>query len=134
LAPNELRDGKATEQIGLTGYSKGKEHCILTEHVTQESVQKAIFDNICRRHFFLAEAAPACNEPLQGLFGYNANMITAQCILNETYTFPEDFDQATKKICKECVRIRLMVPKDSLNITITKDDWKWQWNGRQEST
>jgi hypothetical protein len=129
LAPNELRDGKATEQIGLTGYSKGKEHCILTEHVTQESVQKAIFDNIHRKRFFLVEAAPACNGPLRGLFGYNANTITAQRILNGTYTFPEDFDRATKEICKECAHIRLMVPKDSLNLTIMKDDWKRQWKG-----
>jgi hypothetical protein len=61
-------------------------------------------------------------------------MITAQRILNGTYTFPEDFDQATKEIFKECACIRLMVPKDSLNITITNDDWKRQWKGQQEST
>jgi hypothetical protein len=74
----------------------------------------------------LAEAAPACNGPLQGLFGYNANTISAQGILNGTYTFLEDFEQATKKICKECTWIRLMVPKDSLNITIMKNGWKQQ--------
>jgi hypothetical protein len=76
-----------------------KEHGTLTEHVTQDSVQKAIFDNIHRKHFFLVEAAPACNGPLQGLFGCNANLITAQRILNGTDTFPEDFDQVTKEIC-----------------------------------
>jgi hypothetical protein len=65
-----------------------KEHDTLTEHVTQESVQKVIFDNIQCKLFFLAEAAPACNGPLRGLFGYNANRITAQHILNGTYTFP----------------------------------------------
>jgi hypothetical protein len=106
-----------------------KEHGTLTEHVTQESVQKAIFDNIHRKCFFLVEAAPACNGPLRGLLRYNANAITAQCILNGTYTFPEDFNQATKAIWEECARVRLMVCKDSLNITITKDDWKQRWKG-----
>jgi hypothetical protein len=100
-----------------------EEHGTLTEHVTQEWVQKAIFDNIHRKPLFLAEAAPACNGPLGGLFGYNANTITAQCILNMTYTFLEDFDQATKEICKECACIKFMIPKDSLNITITKVNW-----------
>jgi hypothetical protein len=64
----------------------------------------------------------------------NANTITAQRILNRTYTFPEDFNQATKEIYKECAHIRLMVPKDSLNITIMKDDLKRQWKGQREST
>ncbi len=62
-----------------------KEQGTLTEHLTQELVQKAIFNNIHWKRFFLAEAAPACNGPLQELFGYNAVMITAQRILNRTY-------------------------------------------------
>jgi hypothetical protein len=56
----------------------------LTEHLTQEWVQKAIFDNIHQKMFFLAKAAPACNVLLQGLLGYNAVTITAQRILNGT--------------------------------------------------
>ncbi len=55
-----------------------EEQGTLTEHITQESVQKAIFDNIHWIWFFLAEAALACNGPLQGLFGYNAVTITTQ--------------------------------------------------------
>jgi hypothetical protein len=70
----------------------------LTEHLTQESVQEAIFNNINRKQFFLAEAALACNRPLRGLFGYNAVTITAQRILEGTYIYPDDFDQATKEI------------------------------------
>ncbi len=57
----------------------------------------------------------------------------AQRILNGTYKYPEDFDQATKEKCEECVRIRLMVPKDSMKVAITKEDWKIQWKGKQES-
>jgi hypothetical protein len=58
----------------------------------------------------------------------------AQIILNRTYNYSEDFDQASKEICKECASIRLMVPKDSMKLSITKEDWKQQWKGRQEST
>jgi hypothetical protein len=102
----------------------------LTEHSTQELVQVAIFDNIHRKRFFLAEAAPACNGPLRGLFGHNATTITAQRILNGTYPYPDDFDQATQEICEECAEIRFLIPKDSMNLGITKEDWKQQWKGR----
>ncbi len=110
-----------------------EEQGTLTEHITQESVQEAFFDNIHRKRFFLAEAAPAYNGPLQGLFGYNAVTITAQQILDGLYPYPPDFDQATKEVCEECARIRMMIPQDSLNATITKNDWKRQWKGCRES-
>jgi hypothetical protein len=59
--------------------------------------------------------------------------ITAQQILEGTYNYPKEFDQATKEICQECIRIRLMVPKDWLNLAIPKEDWKRQWKGQRES-
>jgi hypothetical protein len=55
-----------------------EEQGTLIEHTTQELVQEAIFDNIHQKGFLLAEATPACNRPLQGLFGYNALTIMAQ--------------------------------------------------------
>jgi hypothetical protein len=111
-----------------------EEQGTLTGHLTQELVQKAIFHNIHQKWFFLVEAVPACNSLLRGLFGYNSVMNTAQRILNGTYSYPEEFDQATKEICKECTCIRLMVPKDSAKLSIMKEDWKQQWKGKQEST
>ena len=62
-----------------------EEQGTLIEHLTQELVQKTIFDNIHQKRFFLAEAAPACNGLLQRLFGYNAVTIMAQRILNGAY-------------------------------------------------
>ncbi len=97
----------------------------LIKHTTQETVQEAFFDNIHWRSFFLPEAVPACNGPLQGLFGYNAVTITLQQILNGSYPYPPDFDQA---------RIRMMIPKDSLNMVIFKTNWKQQWKGCREFT
>jgi hypothetical protein len=45
-----------------------KEQGTLTEHIMQESVQEGIFDNIHWKLFFLAEAVPACNGPLQAVW------------------------------------------------------------------
>lgn len=107
----------------------------LTEHVTQESVQEAVFNNIHRKRFYLAEGAPACNERLRGLFQYNATTVTAQQILQGQYVYPADFEQATRDICEECARIKKSgIKKDSMRTVITKEDWKKQWRGRQEST
>jgi hypothetical protein len=97
-------------------------------------VQQAIFDNIHCKRFYLAEAAPACNGQLHGLFGYNPTTIRVARILTGTYNFPKDFDQVTREICEECARIRLMVPKDSFDLSITRHDWRRQWKRRWEST
>jgi hypothetical protein len=80
----------------------GDQEGTLTKNITQESVQEAIFTNIHWKQFFLAVAAPICMGYLRGRFGYKTITRTARAILNGTYTFPPDFDQATKEICKEC--------------------------------
>jgi uncharacterized protein (UPF0332 family) len=59
---------------------------------------------------------------------------TSRGILNSTYEYPPNFDQATKEICEECARIWTMIPKDSLDTVLTKEDWQQQWRGRREST
>ena len=113
---------------------ENEEEGSLVEHVTRESIEEAIFNNIHRKRFFLAEAAPACNGRLRGLFGYNAATVTAERILNGTYKYPDDFDRATREICEECASIRLKVPKDSIDLMINSNDWKMQWRGRRETT
>lgn len=55
-------------------------------------------------------------------------------ILDGTYEYPPDFDQATKEICKECARIWVMIPQDSLDTKITKEDWQGQGKEKREST
>jgi hypothetical protein len=107
---------------------------VLTKNITQESVQEAIFANIHRKQFFLAEAAPICMGGLRGKFGYNTVTTTARAILNGTYKFPANFDQATREICKECAQIQEMIPIDSLDTLITKEEWRRQWKGHHEST
>jgi hypothetical protein len=67
-------------------------------------------------------------------FGYNAVRRTVRAILDGTYEYPPDFDQATQGICEECVRIQSMITKDSLCTNISRENWSDQWRGRQEST
>jgi hypothetical protein len=92
------------------------------EHTTQASVQEAIFNNIYRLRFFLAKAAPICQGRLRGWFGYNAVSRSAHAVLNGTYVYPDNFDEATKEICRECVAIRALIPPELLNILLTKED------------
>jgi hypothetical protein len=107
---------------------------VLTENVTQDTVQAAIFANIHRKRFFLAEDAPICSGVLRGQFGYNAVTRTAKAILAGQYAYPPEFDQATREICKECARIHCMFPRDSVSTHVTKEDYQGQWTGRREST
>ena len=133
-------DGEALKNSAPPGHSfqvtpvANESSMIPKEHLTQGSVQEAIFTNIHRKRFFLAEAAPICSGGLWGQFGYNASTRTAKAILNGTYEFPPNFDQATKEILMECARIREMIPINSLNTLITKEEWSQQWRGRRKST
>ncbi len=107
---------------------------VLTENITQETIQEAIFDNIHRESLFLAEDAPICSGPLSGQFGYNAVTKTAKAILSGQYTYPPEFDQATQEICEECTRICCMIPKNSISTHVTKEDYQGQWKGHRELT
>jgi hypothetical protein len=78
---------------------------VLTESATQETVQAAIFDNIHRKRFFLAEDAPICSGNLRGQFGYNADTKTARAILSGNYEYPPEFDQATREYAKSAHKL-----------------------------
>jgi hypothetical protein len=59
---------------------------------------------------------------------------TAGAVLDGTFLYPDDFDEATKEICWECAAIRTLIPINLLNILITKENWQQQWQGRRELT
>ena len=52
------------------------------EYTEKEQLQEAIWNNIHRKRFYLAEEAPMCSGPLRGIFGYNAVSSTARMILD----------------------------------------------------
>jgi hypothetical protein len=66
------------------------------EHMEQEDLHEVIRNNIHKKRFHLAESAPLCTGNLRGTFGYNGTCQISQEILDGTYDYPQDFDQATK--------------------------------------
>jgi len=110
------------------------ENNTIVEHITQDSVEKAIWENIHLKRFYLTEAAPICNGSLWNDFGYSATSITAQMVLSGTYDYPEDFDIATKELCIECAEIRLRVPKDSIRTIVHLQEWDNHWKRSKEET
>ena len=106
----------------------------VVEYTNQAELEKAIWDNIHRKRFILAEDAPLCSGNLRGEFGYNAVSPSAVSILAGTYIYPEGFDEATKEILQECARIRLTIPKDSVNSTISREVWEAHWRKTKEGT
>ena len=92
------------------------------EYSGQGNLQGAIWRNIHEKCVHLAKSAPLCSGPLRGTFGYSAICQTSHEILEGTYEYPPDFDQATKEILQECAAIRLKTPKALVSATITKED------------
>jgi hypothetical protein len=96
---------------------------LVQEYSGQEDLQKAIWANIHEKRFHLAESAPLCSGTLRGTFRYNTICQTSHEILEGTYIYPPDFNQATKEILQECAAIQLQIPKSSVNSMLTKEDW-----------
>jgi hypothetical protein len=107
---------------------------LVQEYTGQEDLQKAIRSNIHEKRFHLAESTPLCSGTLRGTFGYNAICQTSHEILEGSYIYPPDFNQATKEILQECAAIRLQMPKSLVNSMITKDDWSNHWGRAKEET
>ncbi len=65
------------------------------EYDTQEGIENAIWTNIHRRRFYLAEEPPICRSTLRTDFGYLANTEAADAVLQGEYIAQEDIDPAT---------------------------------------
>ena len=105
---------------------------LVTEHVTKTDVENAIWTNIHRKRFYLAEEAPICKGRMRGDLGYNAVSPTAQGILDGTYEYPEDFDTATRGLREECALIRQIIPEDSVGTKMMKEDFILHWKKEKE--
>ena len=93
----KAKGGSVHRVITDDPHNKGQQ----IKHTTQALVQEAIFNNIYRRRIFLAKSAPICQGRLCGWSGYNAVSSTAPAVLDGTFVYAEDFDKATKEICRE---------------------------------
>jgi uncharacterized protein (UPF0332 family) len=105
---------------------------LVNEHVTKADMENAIWTNINCKRFYLAEEAPTCKGRMREDLGYNAVSPTAQVILDGTYEYPEDFDAATRELCKECALIRQIIPADLVGTKMTKEDFMAHWKRATE--
>jgi hypothetical protein len=129
----QLRSWQTTRQGMLQGAGgAGGRHG--GKNQRKEDLHKAIWENIHRKQFCLAEEAPMYSGPLRGLFWYNSVTPTAKAILEGTYHYPPDFDEATKEILQECVLISLHIPKNSVSTVINSGDWSNHWCPAREET
>jgi hypothetical protein len=55
-------------------------------------------------------------------------------ILEGRFTYPEEFDQATKELCEECTLICKIIPKNLVKIKMTKEDYREHWKRAKEET
>jgi hypothetical protein len=100
----------------LTQYQGSKGHSATSDEVedgngkildfdTQEGVQNAIFNEMHRKGYNLAEEAPICKGSLRGQFRYMLTLPMAWSVLDGSYDFPPDIDEATKELFEECAKI-----------------------------
>ena len=68
------------------------------EATAQKIVHEAIWDDIRRKRFFLAEQAPIYQGSLRGDFGYTDFSPTAKKVLEGRYEYPEEFDLETREL------------------------------------
>jgi hypothetical protein len=104
------------------------------EFTTQAEVHEAIWDNIHRRRFYLAEEAPICLSPLRDEFGYNADTEVGEEVLEGRYHYDPDFDQHTREILEEAASTRAIIPKNSVDDIIRSGCWGGFWSKTREET
>ena len=101
---------------------------------SRDKLHQAIWDEVHRKRFHLAEEAPICQGKLRGDFGYLANTKASRQALEGTYRHEEGVHQATKELLEEVARIRAIVPKKSVPDLITRRMWQQRWRKATEKT
>ena len=59
---------------------------------------------------------------------------TARSVLDGSYDFPPDIDNATKELFEECAKIRLIIPANSVTGIISRERWQQRWKKVKEDT
>ena len=106
----------------------------IIEYEGQSAVEKAIWGEIHNKRFYLGEQAPICKGSMRDAFGYLATTIAARQVLAGTYSYPEEFDQATRELCEACAKIRLGIPAGSVDTKISHAEWASRWSKAKETT
>ena len=106
----------------------------ILEHKGKEKVEEAIWSKIHDERFYLAEEAPICNGKLKGEFGYLARADVVKKVLNGTYSYSTDFDEATREYMQECERTIAIVPENSVDTVLRRVGWQKRWIKAKEKT
>ena len=104
------------------------------EHHNQNQVEETVFSNIQDKRFYAAEHARICNGRLRGEFGYLANTVAGDKVLEGTYNYSEGFHPATKELLEECARIRTRVPENLVDNFLGGREWQRRWLRAKEKT
>ncbi len=48
---------------------------------------------------------PICQGTMREAFGYLTTTIAARQVLEDLYAYPDNFDETTKELCKDCAKI-----------------------------
>ncbi len=94
------------------------------DYDTEKTVQHAIFNKVHCKWYNLAEEAPICQGGLQGQFGYTLTLLTAKTVLDGTYNFLPDMDEATRELFEEIAQVRTIVPSDFVTGVISRECWQ----------
>ena len=97
------------------------------EHMTQDTVEKTIFSEVHEKRYTLAGEAPICNGELFEDLGYQATTKAAMAVLDGTYDAPTSSDKARRDLFAEIAATRRLIPKNSIPIVITPEQWKQYW-------
>ncbi len=96
----------------------------VVDYDTEETVQQAIFNEVHHKWYNLAEEAPICQGGLRGQFGYTSTSPTAKTVLDGTYNFPPDMDEATRELFEEITQVCTIIPSDSVTGVISRERWQ----------
>ena len=106
----------------------------MCEYVGQSVLEQSIWSGIHHKRFHIAAHTPVCKGKTRETFGYLGTTLSARQVLAGAYTYPLDFDQATKELCKSCTRFCLGIPSNSSDTNIRHRVWSDKWSKAKEKT
>ncbi len=132
LAKAKLCLGETHPQSERSG-GAGRRRCWqVIDYEMEEGVHEAIYNEVHRKRYNLAEEAPICQGGLRGQFSYTSTSPTAKTVLDGTYNFPPNMDAATRELFKEIAQIQSIVPPNSITGAILRERWQKRWKKVKE--
>ena len=112
LASSQLLHGSEKRTECERAVQQRMEDGTTKELSTQSEVEKAIWEEIHGKRFYIAGRAPICKGKLHGEFGYMSNTPAAREALAGTYQWPEGTHRGTMELVEEIAHIDLLFLKE----------------------